>query len=335
MSPEIPTQFQFEELLADTFPGIFSAITLFMLLDIWSPIGLTSWVTGNTTNLLIFVGFIISFGTILGVIIDGIHHSIIEKILETFTEIREIEESINALYPSDDLKLETHYFFNKMGEKALDVHKYLIKARYRYSEFYANVFIAVVPFSFVIPFYLFEVLQVSWAISLFFGMSLFIVACGCLFSSYTSLKKYNAARFSVICGYLNYKTRINLKAHLFSWDDIPGNDSVRLIDFLKKNFDIDWIKEENIKKSDDNKTISVSIEKNYLSLILNDEKTKANLIINGEPSDQAYIAEMINGKRNIFAEKNVIFKKYCTIVATVSDNMSKIPSTLRLKFTYN
>lgn len=65
---------------------------------------------------------------------------------------------------------------------------------------------------------------------------------------------------------------------LFSWNDVPGNDNERLIKFLKKKFGIDWVKKENIKKSDDHKTISASAEKN-LSLILNDDKTHVNLKI--------------------------------------------------------
>jgi len=49
---------------------------------------------------------------------------------------------------------------------------------------------------------------------------------------------------------------------LFSWDEIIGKDSVRLIEFLKQKYSIDWIEQSNIEKLDD-KTIRV-MQKKYL-----------------------------------------------------------------------
>jgi hypothetical protein len=66
---------------------------------------------------------------------------------------------------------------------------------------------------------------------------------------------------------------------LFSWDAIPGNDNVRLIEFLIHKFGIDWVKTAKIEKIDNDKTIRVSTEKNFLSLSLNDAKTEVNLKI--------------------------------------------------------
>ncbi len=117
MAPEIPTQFQFEELLTNTFPGFFFAITLFMLIDIWSPINLASWVSKDITSLVSLIGFVFLFGTILGVIVDGIHHSIVETIFKESIGIKEIIESLKALYPNDDLKLGATYFFSNNDYK--------------------------------------------------------------------------------------------------------------------------------------------------------------------------------------------------------------------------
>jgi hypothetical protein len=50
--------------------------------------------------------------------------------------------------------------------------------------------------------------------------------------------------------------------YLFSWDEIPGNDNVRLLDFLKQKFSIDWVKKAKIEKIDNDMTIRVSTEKN-------------------------------------------------------------------------
>jgi tetratricopeptide (TPR) repeat protein len=85
---------------------------------------------------------------------------------------------------------------------------------------------------------------------------------------------------------------------LFSWDDIPGNDNQRLIEFLKQTYGIDWARTANIEKIDDGKTIKLSIEKNSLSFSLNIEKTKVNLIINDVRVDE-FIVKLESGKLHI------------------------------------
>ena len=93
---------------------------------------------------------------------------------------------------------------------------------------------------------------------------------------------------------------VPIDSYLFSWDEIPGNDSKRLIDFLKKNYSIDWLKTAKIEKIDDNKTIRASVEGNYLSLSLNNEKNKANLKIDDSRIDEFIVeTEKENGKLNI------------------------------------
>ena len=87
--------------------------------------------------------------------------------------------------------------------------------------------------------------------------------------------------------------------YLFSWEDVPGNDSIKLIDFLKHDFYNDWINTPTIKKVDYGKTIRVSTEKNSLSLSLNDEKTRVNLKIDDGRTDE-FIVKAENGKLNIY-----------------------------------
>ena len=70
-----------------------------------------------------------------------------------------------------------------------------------------------------------------------------------------------------------------LETYLFSWEKIPGNDNVRLIDYLTQNFGIEWAKTAKIRKNDDGKTIILTSETNFLSLTLNDHKTNVNLKI--------------------------------------------------------
>jgi hypothetical protein len=95
MAIDVPSQIKFQHILSHTFPGFFSAITLFMLLDLMSPLNLTSLVLAKGIDgLIAFAGFIILIGTILGIIIDGIHHCLIEETI--FQNDRTIVRLINS-----------------------------------------------------------------------------------------------------------------------------------------------------------------------------------------------------------------------------------------------
>lgn len=86
---------------------------------------------------------------------------------------------------------------------------------------------------------------------------------------------------------------------LFSWDNIPGDDDSRLKEFLAKKFNIDWIKTAKIEKIDDGRTIRLTAENKYLSLKLNNEKTKVNLETN-DGRTYEFIVKIENGKLNIY-----------------------------------
>lgn len=95
----------------------------------------------------------------------------------------------------------------------------------------------------------------------------------------------------------------NDATYLFRWDEIPGNDNKKLIDLLKQNFDVDWVKEEKIEKLNNNNTIRVFSGKKSLSLSLNDEKTKVYLKIEDFRTYE-FIAKTENGVLNIYNIKN-------------------------------
>ncbi len=323
MAPEIPTQFKFEELLSNTFPGFFSALTLFMSIDYLSPINIFALISKNILNLAGFIGYVILFGTILGIIIDGIHHSLIENLIfEKSLGFKEIYEPLKILHSNN--KLTFPYFYNIIEDKtrAIDNHEYMINAQYRYSEFYANTFIALVPFSFITPFYLLERFQIPWIVSLFFGFLSLITASICLHSSYETYRDYHVWKFSILCGYLNYHHIVDLKAEVvFNWDEIPGKESDRFIEFLKKNYNINWA--NRIEKPDDN-TINISSNENFLSLT--HDKGKVELKINKYKIDEFIFKEERN-KRNfsVYGKKVPSYKKCCNIIATRTPKTSKIP----------
>lgn len=86
---------------------------------------------------------------------------------------------------------------------------------------------------------------------------------------------------------------------LFSWNKIPGNDNSRLIEFLKQYFGLDWIVTPNIEKIDSNNTIKVYTEKHFLSISLNDKKTKVDLTIDDGRTNE-FTARTENGELNIY-----------------------------------
>ena len=87
---------------------------------------------------------------------------------------------------------------------------------------------------------------------------------------------------------------------LFSWNKIPGNDSSRLIEFLRQQFCLDWIGTAKIEKIDTDKTIKIYKEENFVTISLNDKKTKVDLKINDGRTDE-FIARIQNGEVKIYS----------------------------------
>ena len=88
--------------------------------------------------------------------------------------------------------------------------------------------------------------------------------------------------------------------YLFSWDNVPGKDNGRLIEYLEQKYGVDWVRTAKIEKIDNNE-IRVATEKNLLSLRLNNEKTKVTLTINNVRTDE-FIVKLENNKLNIYKD---------------------------------
>ncbi len=219
----LPSNWTFQEMLSHTFPGFFSAFSVFMLMDYFSPYDLTNWAITDVSNLIAFAGFIFIMGTILGVIIDAIHHTFIEDdIFDNYKSIQDIKIPINNrlsnLCSEFGENFTRHAFFAKMGtngDKAQAFDEYLDKAYYRYSEFYSNIFVSLVLFSLICPFYTFKTLNIPWKLSVSIGVASLVIACLCLASSYTTYKQYLQAQCSLICGLaLNADKKCELKCKI-------------------------------------------------------------------------------------------------------------------------
>ena len=95
------------------------------------------------------------------------------------------------------------------------------------------------------------------------------------------------------------------KKLLFCWNKIPGIDNPRLIKFLNQRLDIEWITKAEIEKTNNGKTIILSLGKNLLSLTLNDEKTIVKINTEGNKGEELLVRkdkndlniyELINGR---------------------------------------
>lgn len=109
----------------------------------------------------------------------------------------------------------------------------------------------------------------------FMGSELGIVG----FPNFEHLQKLSVQPYAlktILSSHMRYPFEIE---YVFSFDEIPGRDNGKLIDFLNCRFGIDWRKCAIFEKIDDGKTIKISTEKNSLLLKLNDEETEAILEI--------------------------------------------------------
>jgi hypothetical protein len=87
---------------------------------------------------------------------------------------------------------------------------------------------------------------------------------------------------------------------LFSWENVPGKDNGKLIEYLEKKYGVDWVRTAKIEKIDNNE-IKIATEKNFLSLKLNNENTKVTLTINKVKTDE-FIVKKENSKLNIYTD---------------------------------
>lgn len=217
------SNFDFQYLLAHTFPGFFLALTFFMLLDIWSPANLNSAIR-DPEGLVSFAGFILVIGTILGIIIDGIHHIAIEDgIFRNLKHFYEIRKEINDIIRYDIVRkymyteheaaenctdnltphFPIHYFYPCKKSESIIFCNDIVLGYYRYSEFFSNSFISLVLFSFIVPFFLFNEMMIQWKWCVLLGISALFISLICLSASYIAYDRCLKAQITLIYSICN------------------------------------------------------------------------------------------------------------------------------------
>ena len=87
---------------------------------------------------------------------------------------------------------------------------------------------------------------------------------------------------------------------LFSWDNVPGKDNGKLLEYLEQKYGVDWVRTAKIEKINNNE-IRIATEKNLLTLKLNNENTKVTLTINKVATDE-FSVKKENSKLNIYKD---------------------------------
>jgi hypothetical protein len=107
-----------------------------------------------------------------------------------------------------------------------------------------------------------------------------------------NIPEISIASFSSIYMYDNSD---NEDIYLFSWENVPGNESNRLLSFLKNNLQIEWVTNAQITKDDVNKTIRVFTNENSIEIILYPESSDMRI---GNMYDRRVIEE--NGSYKVY-----------------------------------
>ncbi|OQX21014.1 MAG: hypothetical protein BWK75_04095 [Candidatus Altiarchaeales archaeon A3] len=118
--------------------------------------------------------------------------------------------------------------------------------------------------------------------------------------------------------------------YLFGWDDIPENNG-DLLKFLKENILVDWIKNPEIKKSNDENAVTITELEN--SIILKRKLTEKKVIITYNRETSNFILKMVKGTFNVYNPdyNNIAKKKYEGIKKEDNNYFPKIQSLGGLK----
>jgi hypothetical protein len=124
-------------------------------------------------------------------------------------------------------------------------------------------------------------------------------------------------------------------AYLFSMDSVPGDDDEKLKEFLREDFDIGWAADAEIRKCDDDKTISISKDENSAKIIVDEKKEKATLkITDGRTHELKVKTE--NGKLIIYKRGNEeTLREIFTLYHNTSDELFKLKNYQMLKYMGN
>jgi hypothetical protein len=88
--------------------------------------------------------------------------------------------------------------------------------------------------------------------------------------------------------------------YIFNWENVPGNDNGKLVEYLEQRYGVDWVRKAKIEKFD-NSEIIMSTEKNLLSLKLSTRNDRIILTINKVKTDE-FAVKTEDKKLNVYED---------------------------------
>ncbi len=135
-----------------------------------------------------------------------------------------------------------------------------------------------------------------------------LTLAGCLKTKFPTKKKPNKAfksrtkakNFQILDFWDSLLDKL-LKENLFlfSWNNVPGKDNKKLLEYFNGDLGINWVECADICKSDDDKTIRIFKDEKSIEIIINKNEMKAILIISDNRTYDLEIKKE-NGKLNIY-----------------------------------
>ncbi|NJD54727.1 MAG: hypothetical protein FIB07_17945 [Candidatus Methanoperedens sp.] len=114
----------------------------------------------------------------------------------------------------------------------------------------------------------------------------------------------------------------NENIYLFSWENVPGNESHRLLNYLKNNRHLDWVENAKITKDVENKTIHIFTDNNSIEIIRYNETSYLKI---GDVYD--LLVRQENGRYNVYDVKygnkyNISERCYAVYDISIKNNGS-------------
>ncbi len=91
--------------------------------------------------------------------------------------------------------------------------------------------------------------------------------------------------------------------YLFDWNEIPGKDSLIVIELLKKKYNAVWLDNANVEKIDDGKTIRIFSDGDQVFLKMNEKGTVKLSIDNGKTFE--FTVEKEEDKMNVYKPQTI------------------------------
>ncbi len=101
-------------------------------------------------------------------------------------------------------------------------------------------------------------------------------------------------------GHVGPNDDLDKEVYLFNWEDVPGNDNMRILRYLSDDLKIDWVKNAVINKTPDNKIITVSNGEKSLRFELKLEENKVILELD-KSGNYEYKLKLDGGNINIYS----------------------------------